>query len=157
MRYTTRTEYGMVCLAHMARKFLDNGNSIVTVKEIAEKERFSITYVEKILQSLRAANIVVSHQGKQGGFSLSRHPSEITLKVIIEALEGHTFDVFCEPDVRSHIVCTHFCMCGVKPLWAKTKTLLDDFYGSITLEMIAKQEHEVQSLIGTKKVEVAKE
>ena len=137
MRYTTKTEYGMVCLAHMARHAA--GDSL-TIKEIAEKEQFSASYIEKIFQSLRAANIVLSHSGKQGGFTLARPPSQITLKEIIEALEGQTFDVFCEPEVREHIVCTHFGLCGIRPVWAKTRELLDQYYGAVTLEMIAKGE-----------------
>ncbi len=137
MRYTTKTEYGLVCLVYLARHAPEGS---VTVKEIAQKERFSAAYIEKIFQVLRAANIVDSHAGNQGGFSLSRPAAQITLKEIIEALEGHTFDVFCEPEVRDQIVCTHFCMCGVRPVWAKTKEILDHFYGSITLETLAKKE-----------------
>lgn len=144
MRYTTKTEYGLVCLVYMVQH---QGEGLVSIKEIVEKERLSPTYVEKILQNLHLASIVVSHRGTHGGFSLARHPSQITLKQIIEALEGHTFDVFCEPDVRSHIVCTHFGMCGIRPVWAKTKELLDEFYGSVTLDMLAKGERDAQSLI----------
>lgn len=147
MRYTTKTEYGMVCLAYMARH---TEEGYATIKEIVEKEHFSPTYIEKIFQSLRAANIVASHPGKQGGFSLARHPSQITLKEIIEALEGQTFDVFCEPQVREHIVCTHMCMCGIRPIWSKTKELLDKFYGSVTLEMIAKEEKESGAFIAAR-------
>lgn len=144
MRYTTKTEYGLVCLAHMARH--PAGESL-TIKEIAEKEQFSSTYIEKIFQSLRAANIVVSHAGKQGGFTLARDPSQVTLRDIIDALEGQTFDVFCEPEVRDHIVCTHFGLCGIRPVWARTKELLDQFYSSVTLEMIAKGEHQAKNLV----------
>lgn len=144
MRYTTKTEYGLVCLANLARHA--PGESL-TIKEIAEKEQFSSTYIEKIFQSLRAANIVVSHAGKQGGFTLARHPSQITLRDIIDALEGQTFDVFCEPEVRDHIVCTHFGLCGIRPVWAKTKELLDHYYSSVTLEMIAKGEHQAKNLV----------
>lgn len=147
MRYTTKTEYGLVCLVYMAKH---SSAELVTIKEIAEKEHFSPTYIEKIFQTLRSANIVNSHPGKQGGFSLARDPSEITLKEIIEALEGGTFDIFCEPEVREHIVCTHFCMCGVRPVWAKTKEMLDHFFNSITLEMVAKEEKEAKPLIAAK-------
>src|SRR3989338_10581540 len=112
-------------------------------------------YIEKILQKLRVANIITSHQGKQGGFALARPSSQITLREIIEALEGgvtfevnvNTFGVFCNPVIRERIVCTHFSMCGVRPVWNKTKELLDDFYGSVTLEMIAKDEHEAKNLV----------
>ena len=145
MRYTTKTEYGLVSLAHLARKTF--GDSL-TSKELAETEKFSPTYIEKIFQGLRAAGIVTSHAGKQGGFSLARSASQINLKEIIDALEGHTFDVFCEPEVRDNIVCTHFGgICGVRPVWARTKELLDQFYGSLTLEMIAKGEYEAKASV----------
>ena len=150
MRFTTKTEYGLVCLIYMARH---TPGETVPIKEIIKNERFSVTYIEKILQKLRSADIVVSHQGKQGGYALARRPSEITLKDIIEALEGghtfdvRTFDVFCNPVIRQKIVCTHFSMCGLRPVWEKTKKLLDDFYGSVTLEMIAKEEHQVKILV----------
>lgn len=137
MRFTTKTEYGLICLIYMAR---NSSADMVTIKEIVKKEGFSPTYIEKILQKLRAKNIVISHQGKQGGYALARKPSEITLKEIIQALEGHTFDIFCEPNIREEIVCTHFSLCGLKPIWEKTKNILDDFFGSITLEMISQKQ-----------------
>ncbi len=120
---------------------------MVTIKDLALTENYSVTYMEKILQKLRASNIVVSHQGKHGGYSLAKHPSQITLRVVIEALEGGTFEKFCEPEIRKDIVCTHFCMCGIRPVWEKTKLLLDNFFDSVTLEMIAKPEKDVQGLL----------
>ena len=134
MRFTTKTEYGLVCLVNMARQPQD---AIKTVRDLVKSEHYSIAFTEKIFQKLRQAHIVTSHQGKQGGYSLARPAPEITLKEIIEALEGKTFEVFCEPEVREHIVCTHFELCGIKPVWKKTKELLDHYYESITLEMLA--------------------
>ena len=122
-------------------------SSWVTIKEMAAKENYPLPYIEKILQALRQARLVVSQQGNQGGYSLAKKPFEITLKQIIEALEGHTFEAFCQPEVREDIVCTHFCLCGVKPVWRKTKQLLDEFYDSINLEMMTKSELEVQKLL----------
>ena len=139
MRFTTKTEYGLFCLIYMAK---NNADTIpITVKDIVKGERYSITYAEKILQTLRLANIVSSHQGNRGGYLLAREASEITLREIIEALEGNTFDVFCdEPRTRKEIVCNHFPLCHVKPVWERTKQILDHFYGSITLEMLAKNQ-----------------
>ena len=144
MRFTTKTEYGLNCLVYMARQA---SGEVVSIKDMAQREHFSTAYIEKILQKLRSSGIVISHQGQNGGYVLARRPSQITLKDIVEALEGQTFEVFCEPDVREQIVCTHFCLCGIRPVWAKTKELLDDFYGSITLEMMTKDEIEVRKIL----------
>ena len=119
----------------------------MSIRELAAKEKYPVAYIEKILQQLRQAKLVTSQQGNQGGYVLARRPSEISLRNIIDALEGNTFDVFCEPQVREDIVCNHICMCGAKPIWRRTKELLDQFYDSITLEMLAKPQAEVQNLL----------
>lgn len=135
MRFTTKTEYGLICLIYMAKK---EGLHPVTVREIVKDEHYSITYLEKILQKLRAAKIVEAVHGNQGGYVLARHPSQIHLKGIVEALEGNTFEIFCcEPRLSKEIVCNHFSLCGVKPIWHKTKEILDNYYESVTLEMMS--------------------
>jgi Rrf2 family protein len=144
MRFTTRTEYGFVCMAYLA-KHVDEG--WIPLKDIARDEKYSPAYVEKILQPLCHANLVDSQQGHHGGYALAKKPSEITVKEIIDALEGGTFEVFCSPKTRAEIVCTHFCLCGIKPIWRKTKQLLDEFYGAITLDMLMKNEFEVQHMM----------
>ena len=144
MKFTTKTEYGLLCMIYLAKH---QEADRVTIREIVAKEKYPLAYIEKILQALKKAGLVISHQGNHGGYSLARKSSEITLKQIIDALEGGTFDVFCQPDVREDIVCTHFCLCGVKPVWRKTKQLLDHFYGSVTLEMMTKNEIEVQHMM----------
>ena len=138
MRFTTKTEYGLFCLIYMAK---NNAHvTPITVKDIVKDEHYSLTYTEKILQGLRSHNIISSFQGNQGGYILARNPAQITLKEIVDALEDQTFETFCQPEVRKDIVCNHFPSCGVRPIWEKTKELIDNFYGSITLEMIANNE-----------------
>ncbi len=144
MKFTTKTEYGLLCMVYMAKHADVNP---ITIREIVSKENYPTAYIEKILQALKKAGLVTSQQGNHGGYRLARPPAQITLKHIIDALEGGTFDVFCQPEVREDIVCTHFCLCGVKPVWRKTKQILDEFYGSVTLEMMTKNEIEVQHLM----------
>lgn len=142
MKYTTKTEYGLNCLIYMARH---GGLQPITIKEIAAAEKYSPTYIEKILQNLRAARIVAAQHGNHGGYVLAKAPEAITLKEVIEALEGGTFDVFCEPETRDQIVCTHYCACGVKPVWQKAKSLLDAYFASVTLDMIMNGKFETEA------------
>jgi len=144
MKFTTKTEYGVICLIFMAR---NKEREVMTVRDIVRDEKLSTTYLEKILQKLKQAGIVISHQGKQGGYSLARRPSEITFKQIVDAVEGSTFDVYCEPAIRDSITCNHFGMCGLRPIWEKSKKLLDGFYASLTLDMISRGEFEVRSMV----------
>jgi Rrf2 family transcriptional regulator, iron-sulfur cluster assembly transcription factor len=144
MRFTTKTEYGLVCLVYLAKQ---PENDVIAVRDIVRDEHYSITFTEKIFQKLRMARIVLSHHGKQGGYSLARPPAEITLKEIIEALEGETFDIFCNPDIRKNIVCTHHELCEVSPVWRKTKEILDNYYSSVTLEMLSRGDFEPSSSV----------
>jgi Rrf2 family protein len=132
MKYTNKTEYGLICMIYMAR----SKKNRVSIKELTLNEKYPTAYLEKILQALRHAGLVLSQPGKRGGYALAKRPSEITLKDIIEAIEGETFETFCEPAVREEIVCSHFCLCGIRPIWIKAKQLLDGFFESLTLEMM---------------------
>src|SRR5262245_34127921 len=101
MRFTTKTEYGLNCMVHLARA---NGRGPVSIKEMVAREKYPLPYIEKILQGLKKAKLVTAHHGNHGGYSLARKASEITVKEVIEALEGGTFEVFCQPEVREDIV-----------------------------------------------------
>jgi Rrf2 family protein len=117
----------------------------MSTRDIVKGEKYSPTFTEKILQRLKAAKIVSSQQGNGGGYVLAKPASEITIRAVIEALEGQTFEVFCQPRERKEIVCNHSTICDVSSIWYKTKELLDQFYGSITLEMVANKEIPFQS------------
>ena len=145
MRFTARTEYGFVCMAYLASQYT-KGNA-VSIKQIAEHGHYPVAFTEKILQGLRQAGLVTARHGNQGGYQLARPPKEMTLKSIIDVLEGATFEVFCKPETREHVICAHFCLCGIKPVWQKTKDLLDKFYESITLDTLAKDELEVRKIL----------
>lgn len=60
----------------------------INVVKIAEKTSSSKHHVAKILQRLVKLNYLISNRGPQGGFSLKKDPSEITLLDIYEAIEG---------------------------------------------------------------------
>ena len=110
----------------------------VTIKDLASSENYPAPYIEKILRALRLRKIVDSYQGNQGGYQLAREPGAITFKEIVEALEGETFDVFCNPAARGeNLICNHSRKCEVAPIWRKTKEVIDALFSSITLEMIA--------------------
>ena len=90
-------------------------------------------------------NGVQQERDAHGGFILSRAPSQISLKEILEALEGDIFEVFCEPQMRERIVCEHFySKCSVRPIWYRLRDLIDQFFQNITLEALLNGEPKVQ-------------
>jgi Rrf2 family protein len=142
MRFTTRAEYGIVALLYLAREASDKPRS---ANEIAESEGMSAEYVEKLLQKLRTFGLVDSHRGAGGGFTLATEPGRITLRHVIEALEGTTFQLFCADEVREKIVCNHLSACGLEGVWRGLKEHVDDYLGQITLESLLKNDVEAKA------------
>lgn len=65
---------------------LDGGR--VDAGTISGRACVSLRFALKILRKLVAAGIVKSYKGTQGGYKLNAAPSQITLKMVIEAIEG---------------------------------------------------------------------
>jgi Rrf2 family protein len=60
----------------------------VQVRVISERQRIPTRYLEQIFQRLRKAELVAGKRGPGGGYVLAREPREITLRDIVEAVEG---------------------------------------------------------------------
>jgi Rrf2 family transcriptional regulator, iron-sulfur cluster assembly transcription factor len=85
MRLTRGADYGARGIIYLARQPM---NAVVLVGEIASAEELSESYLAKIFQDLAKEGLVRSHRGAKGGFSLARPPESITLRQVIEAIEG---------------------------------------------------------------------
>lgn len=57
-------------------------------KSISEQTGVTLRFSLKILRKLVASDIVKSFKGTQGGYELARKPEEISLKDVIETVEG---------------------------------------------------------------------
>ena len=60
----------------------------VQIRVISARQNIPARYLEQIFQRLRRARIVASKRGPGGGYTLARPASEITLRQIVEAVEG---------------------------------------------------------------------
>lgn len=59
---------------------------------IAERRRIPEKYLVHILLQLKRAGLVHSVRGKQGGYRLARAPHEISLRAVVEAVDGPILD-----------------------------------------------------------------
>lgn len=60
----------------------------VQIRVISERQAIPGRYLEQIFQRLRRAGIVASKRGPGGGYRLARSPARISLREIVEAVEG---------------------------------------------------------------------
>lgn len=145
MRFTTQAEYGLICALHLAR-FGDDGP--VAARDIAEKENLPSDYTEKILRSLRQAGLVTAIRGVSGGFQLARDASDVTVKDVIEATEGQTFEVNCTEHPVEDERCGTASECSIRPVWFALKTRIDRLLAEIRLsDLVRQNEESVEELI----------
>jgi len=72
------------------------------IKEIATRGDIPQKFLEQILLELKKSSVLQSIKGANGGYSLAKPLTKITLKEIIGILENNTFEKICKTD--NHIL-----------------------------------------------------
>ena len=85
-----------------------------------------------IIGILRSSGIVRSQRGSQGGYILSRPPSDITMKEIFETLEGSINLVQCLEDDSKY--CDKSGLCSAQYVWKKLSDSISSTLEAITLD-----------------------
>lgn len=85
MRLNQATDYAFRIVLFLARQKPD---SIIDARRISETEQIPIRFLLKTIRLLTHADIVRSYRGIKGGYQLAHPPAEITLKDVVEAVEG---------------------------------------------------------------------
>ncbi|HXU05386.1 MAG TPA: Rrf2 family transcriptional regulator [Polyangia bacterium] len=91
MRITTRTRYAIRALYDLAFHRLGQAAG---AKEIADRQKVPLRFLEQILQDLRKAGIVEARRGPRGGYALARPPAQITLAEVLYAVRGPLEEMF---------------------------------------------------------------
>ncbi len=85
MLSTRAVDYGLRGLTHLARR---NGNGRTTIAKICDEEGIPKSFAVKIFQLLTRAGILDAVRGPGGGYALRREPTDITMREVVEGIEG---------------------------------------------------------------------
>ncbi|QGQ45758.1 RrF2 family transcriptional regulator [Metabacillus sediminilitoris] len=85
MQYSVGVEYALHCLVYLIDV---PSKESVGIKELAEFQGLSETFLSKVFGKLSKAGIVSSVPGVKGGYRLSKSPEDISFWDVIEAVEG---------------------------------------------------------------------
>jgi Rrf2 family protein len=123
MMFSTKAEYGVRVMAHLARC---DGERPVSLGSIAEAEGLPLAYLEHLAQRLRKAGLVASKRGARGGYTLCRPAAEITMAEVVEALEGAIAPMECISATEDGtLVCSREHAdgepCPTKLLWTRVQ------------------------------------
>jgi Rrf2 family protein len=121
MMFSTKAEYGVRVMAHLARN--DAGQPI-SLGAIADAEGLPVAYLEHLVQRLRRAELVESRRGAHGGYSLARPAEQISMAEVVQALEGEIAPIECiSADADGVLVCAREGdePCPTKLLWTRVQ------------------------------------
>ncbi len=128
MKLSTRTRYGLRALVDLA---ISGTGQPVQLKDIAERQQISLSYLEHLINPLISAGIIKSIRGARGGIVLVKPPEQVKLNKIIEILEGPLAPVDCLMDTKS---CPRSGLCATQDLWNEMKQAMENVLGSTSLQ-----------------------
>ena len=130
MMFSTKAEYGVRVMAHLARRSDGAVVDPIPLGAIAEAEGLPLAYLEHLVARLRRAGLVESRRGAHGGYSLARPAAGITMAEVVEALEGEIAPIECiSAGADGALVCVREGQPGHDP--CPTKLLWTRVQGSI--------------------------
>lgn len=119
---------------------LHYGSQPIQAKIIAGRQAIPVRFIEQVLYSLKQAGVVESARGAQGGYSLRKDPSQISLAEIVEAMDGQPRPAAYNPIMRNGkadiLVDSEKFLSGI---WKKVHQAEQKVLRSITLNALVEQ------------------
>src|SRR5437868_6598167 len=104
MKISAKDEYACSAVLELSMKY--DTDAPVRVQDIADRHGIPMKFLFQIMQILKRVGIVRSRRGTDGGYVLARHPAQITVGDVIQAVSGPFVQISCESGNHSF-----------KPIW----------------------------------------
>lgn len=144
MRITKWGEYGILCSIHLAKA---EAFKPVAAEDLAKAHAIPLHYTQQILQRLRKGGVIESIRGPGGGYRLTAPAAEISLKQILYAAEGDTFEVACEHNSIFPDCSSKSRHCELQLVWQELKATIDCFLESKHLDDLLANSHAEDVLV----------
>jgi len=137
MKLTTRGRYAVTAILDVA---MHSTRGPVSLAEVAERQRLSLSYLEQLFARLRRHGLVRSSRGPGGGYRLNRHPGEITVADVILAVDEPVDVTRCGGLVN----CNQDSRCLTHDLWVELSGKMQDFLSSRSLSDVLQRHLEAR-------------
>lgn len=144
MQFSVGVEYAFHSLFYMVDL---PGGKTIGIRQIAELNAITETYLSKVFAKLSKAGIVRSVPGVKGGYELAKPAEGISFWDIIEAIEGPSFFFQCAEIRKKNIfvddpsVFTDKCPCLIKVVIQEAEELFRDRLRAKSLRWLYDQVH----------------
>jgi len=140
MRLSTRGRYAVMAMVELAARDDESAEACragrqVSLAEIAQAQRLSLAYLEQLFGPLRRAGLVASTRGPGGGYRLARPAREISIAVIVDAVDEPIQATRCEEGGPG---CLAGERCLTHDLWAELGNQIHLFLTGVSLEDVVR-------------------
>ena len=112
MKLSTRGKYGLYAMYYLAAHAGEGPQTLQSISTVGVPRQ----YLEQILGNLRRAGLVSTVRGAQGGYQIAGRPQEITVRDVIDAVEGPIELSECASAETS---CLRSGTCPVRRVWQR--------------------------------------
>lgn len=141
MQLTRAGEYAVKSLLYLAAQKTD---ARVMASEVATAENIPVNFVRKILESLAKTGLVKSYRGAGGGFMLGRTAEQISLRQVIEAVEGPLALNQClQPNA-----CENLPICPMSHIWMEAQRAVEEVLERYTLADVVRTRELRRQVVG---------
>ena len=129
MNVTSKGRYALRVMLDLAQH---REEGYISLKTIAERQGYSMKYLEMIVGSLKRAGLVASTRGKEGGYQLIRDPEDYTIGEILRCIEDNLAPVACIK--AGDICCEHAGECMTVPMWKDLDDITNAYLDGVSLQ-----------------------
>ena len=143
MKLSTRGRYGVRLMLDLA---LHYGEGPILLKDIAERQGISEKYLWQLINPLKTTGLVNSLRGAHGGYVLGKAPEAISIKAILQVLEGSLCLVDC---VDNPALCERSLSCISRDIWGEASKNMQQTLEDTTLAaMVERQKDKLKNETG---------
>lgn len=143
MKISTKGRYALRLMLDLAQH--SSRGECVSIKKVAERQDISEKYLEQIVTKLSKAGYVKSTRGAQGGYQLSKAPSEYTVGMILRLTEGTLAPVACLESQSNK--CSRCNQCVTVEVWQQINDAVDSVVENITLQDLVNRQVEKNGML----------
>jgi len=129
MRLTTKGRFAVTAMIDLA---MQNGSGPVTLAEISQRQKISLSYLEQLFAKLRRSELVNSVRGPGGGYNLAKDVGQVSVAEIILAVDEPLDATQCAGKVN----CQDDRKCSTHDLWTQLNGHILDYLGSVSLRQL---------------------
>ena len=134
-KISMRAEYAVRAVLYLSSR---KPGEISLVSEISEAQEIPKTYLAKIMQDLVKSGIARSMRGAGGGFEIDRDPALITVREIVEIIEGPVFLNLC---VKGE--CSREVFCPTTYVWKHAQEKFIEALESMNMAELVREGREL--------------